>query len=52
VRDEGKKLSFYINGELVNSIDDAYDDDKATAGIYTANLLPITFSDLEVEPNK
>jgi hypothetical protein len=49
VRDSGKKLSFYINGDLVNSIDDTYDDDHAVAGIYSGGALPITFSDLEVE---
>lgn len=49
VRDEGKKLTFYINGQLMKTIDDAYGDDNTVAGIYAGDAIPVTFSDLEVE---
>jgi len=49
VRDEGKKLSFYINGDFVASIDDNLGDAKSIAGIYAGSAIPIAFSDLEIE---
>lgn len=49
VRDDGKKLTFYINGQLMTSIDDSNGDNNTVAGIYAGDALPITFSDLEVE---
>lgn len=49
VRDEGKKLSFYINGQFMKSVDDDYGDTNTVAGIYAGDAIPITFSNLEVE---
>jgi hypothetical protein len=49
VKDEGKKLGFYINGDLVTTIDDSYDDSRGIAGIYAGGAIPITFSDLEID---
>jgi hypothetical protein len=52
VRDEGKKLSFYINGTLLDTIDDNNGDAKSVSGIYAGDGIPIAFSELEVERNK
>lgn len=52
VRDEGKKLSFYINGTLVTTIDDKNGEANSVAGIYAGDGIPIAFSDLEIEKIK
>jgi hypothetical protein len=49
VRDEGVKLSFYINNEFITSINDEYGGPITVGGIYAADNIPISFSDLEIE---
>jgi len=49
VRDEGAKLSFYINDEFITSIDDENGTSTSVAGIYAGDSNPITFSDLQIE---
>jgi hypothetical protein len=49
VRDEGSKLSFYINDDFVTSIDDEYGTANSVAGIYAGDSIPIVFSGLETE---
>lgn len=52
VRDDGKRLSFYINGTLAGTVDDKNGDATGVAGIYAGNGIPIAFSDLQVEKSK
>ncbi len=49
VRDEGSKLSFYINDDFVTSIDDEYGNGTSVGGIYAGDNIPIVFSNLEIE---
>jgi nitrate reductase NapE component len=49
VRDEGSKLSFYINDEFITSINDEYGGAASIGGIYAADSIPVAFSDLELE---
>ncbi len=52
VRDEGAKLSFYINGEFVTSINDEYGAATSIGGVYAGDPIPIAFSNLEVNKSK
>lgn len=49
VRDSGDKMEFYINGELVTTVDDKYDNQAGVAGIYACDGLKIEFSNLTTE---
>jgi hypothetical protein len=48
VRDEGSKLSFYVNGTLITSINDENGSDSSIGGIYAGDAIPIAFADLEI----
>lgn len=48
VRDENKKMNFYINGELVKTVNNTDGYSGGVAGIYTSDALQIAFSDLKI----
>jgi hypothetical protein len=52
VVDDGKSITFYINGTLIRAINDENGDSTSIAGIYAGNAVPIAFSDFEVGGDK
>lgn len=48
VRDENKKMSFYINGDFVKTIDNEEGYSGGVAGIYAGDAAKIAFSDFEI----
>ena len=49
VRDENKKMNFYINGEFTKSFDNTDGHEGGVAGIYSGDGVQIAFSDLEIK---
>lgn len=48
VRDENKKMSFYINGDFVKTIDNEEGFAGGVAGVYSGNAAKVAFSDFEI----
>ncbi|HEX8248348.1 MAG TPA: hypothetical protein VF599_09270 [Pyrinomonadaceae bacterium] len=48
VKDEGGKMSFYINGELAATYVDTYGYKSGVAGLYVSDAVPVAFSGLEI----
>jgi hypothetical protein len=48
VRDENKKMSFYINGEFIKTFDNTDGFEGGVTGIYSGDGAQIAFSDLEI----
>jgi len=48
VRDESKKMNFYINGELVKTVNNTDGFIGGVAGLYSGDAVQIAFSDLEI----
>lgn len=48
VRDEGGKMSFYINGDLATTYVDNYGYKSGVAGLYVSDAVPVAFSGLEI----
>jgi hypothetical protein len=49
VRDENKKMNFYINGEFIKSFDNTDVQEGGVAGIYSGDGVQIAFSDFEIK---
>lgn len=49
VRDSGKTMQFYINGQFIKSVDDDDNNTGGIAGIYSSESTPIDFSNLQIE---
>ncbi|MGI9036570.1 MAG: hypothetical protein ACR2GD_11095 [Pyrinomonadaceae bacterium] len=49
VKDDNGKMSFYINGKLVKTIEDKDGIKSGVAGLYVSGAVPIAFSKLQVE---
>jgi hypothetical protein len=49
VRDTGKVMQFYINGQFVKSVNDEDDNTDGIAGIYSSEKMPIDFTNLQIE---
>jgi len=47
-RDTGDKTEFYINGQLVNSVDNDYAYKNGVPGLYSGDAVKIAFKDLEI----
>ena len=48
VRDQAEKMEFYINGELVTSVNNTSEYQSGVAGIYSGDAIQVAFSDLEI----
>ncbi len=48
VRDRNKKMNFYINGELVKTVDNTDGYSGGVAGLYAGDAAQIAFSNLEI----
>jgi hypothetical protein len=48
VRDQNKKMNFYINGELVKTVNNTDGYSGGVAGIYSGDAVQIAFTDLEI----
>lgn len=48
VRDENKRMNFYINGEFVRSFENAEGHAGGVAGLYSGDAVQIGFSDFEI----
>ena len=48
VRDQNKKMSFYINGELMTSVNNTDGYSGGVAGLYSGDAAQIAFSNLEI----
>lgn len=48
VRTDGKKLTFYINGQYATSVTDDANYGAGLAGLYTSDTVEVAFDDLEI----
>jgi len=48
VRDENKKMNFYINGEFIKAVDNKDGYSGGVAGLYSGDGVKIAFSDFEI----
>jgi hypothetical protein len=48
IRDQNKKMNFYINGELVKTVNNTDGYSGGVAGIYSGDAVQIAFTDLEI----
>lgn len=48
VKDEGGKMSFYVNGDFLTTYVDNYGYKTGVAGLYVSDAVPVAFSGLEV----
>jgi hypothetical protein len=48
VRIRGKELSFYANGQFLNSINDTENFRRGRAGFYTSDVYEVAFDDLTI----
>ncbi len=48
VRDQNKKMNFYINGEFIKTVDNEHGFDGGVTGLYSGDAVDIAFSDLEI----
>ena len=48
VRDENKKMNFYINGEFIKAFDNTDGHEGGVTGIYSGDAVQIAFSDFEI----
>lgn len=48
IRDENKKMNFYINGEFVKAVDNKDGYSGGVAGIYSGDGVQIAFTDFEI----
>ena len=48
VRDENKKMNFYINGELVKTVENKDGYSGGVAGLYSGDAVQIAFSNFEI----
>jgi len=48
VRDENKKMNFYINGELIKTINNTDGFSGGVTGLYSGDAVQIAFSDFEI----
>ena len=48
VRDENKKMNFYINGVFIKAIDNTDGYNGGVAGLYSGDAVKIAFSDFEI----
>jgi hypothetical protein len=48
VRDENKKMNFYINGEFVKTVDNKDGYSGGVTGLYTGDAVQVAFSDFEI----
>lgn len=49
VRDKNKKMSFYINNQLITTLDNTDGYAGGVPGIYSGNSVPAAFSNFEIE---
>jgi hypothetical protein len=49
IRAKGEELTFYINGQYVDRINDTENFKRGVAGLYTSDALDVAFDDLEIE---
>lgn len=49
VRDENNKMSFYINSQLITTVNDTDGFIGGVPGLYSSNAVPIAFSDFEIK---
>ncbi|MDQ3062469.1 MAG: hypothetical protein M3R14_06335, partial [Acidobacteriota bacterium] len=48
VRDENKKMNFYINGEFIKTVNNTNGYSGGVTGLYSGDAVQIAFSDFEI----
>jgi hypothetical protein len=48
VRDENKKMNFYINGEFIKAVDNKDGFSGGVTGLYSGDAVQAAFSDFEI----